>query len=69
MGLRQSVVSASYILRFLRFCVMPLLSYNLLVGWLSDMDFLMLLSTRMRTANCEYALHYIKVLYIPACFV
>ena len=63
------MVSTGYILRFLRFCVLPHLSYNLSVGWLSDMDFLTLLSTRMRSANCEYAPHYIKFLYIPACFV
>jgi hypothetical protein len=37
-----TMVSTGYILRFLRFCVVPLLSYNLSVGWLSDMDFLTL---------------------------
>lgn len=60
------MVSTGYILLFLRFCVVPLLSYNLLVGWLSDMDFLTLLSTRMRSAICEYAPHYIKFyIYLP----
>jgi len=54
------MVSTGYILLFLRFCVVPLLSYNLSVGWLSDMDFLTLLSTRMRSAICEYAPHYIS---------
>lgn len=34
-----TMVSTGYILRF---CVVPLLSYNLSVGWLSDMDFLTL---------------------------
>ena len=63
------MVSTGYILRFLRFCVVPLLSYSLWVGWLSDMFFLMLPSTKMRSANCEYAPHYIESLYIPACFV
>ena len=63
-----AMVSTGYILRFLRFCIVSL-SYNLSVGWLSDMDFLMLLSTRMRSANCEYAPHYIKFLHIPAYLV
>lgn len=31
-----TMVSTGYILRFLRFRVVPLLSYNLSVGWLSD---------------------------------